>query len=136
MFTQDEDLNIPRTPTKKRKCAKSEELSDEPPKMRRVSAGQGMNAMAKSMLAVANAMKSPSPPPPEIATPSNNDPQVEAIVYIQKQGSLTESEFGEAFDIIVSNRDFAKLFMALETEYARMNILRRKVGIGGDVNSD
>ena len=81
--------------------AMSEELSDEPPKMQCFSAGQRRNAMAKSMLAVANAMIYLSPPLPETVRPSNNDPQVEAIVYIQKQGGLTESEFGEAFDIIV-----------------------------------
>jgi hypothetical protein len=87
-----------------------------------------MHEMAKSMNEVAKAMKSTSSSSPKSSTNNlNSDPQSEAIAYIERQGDLSETEFAEAFDLFVSNRDFAKAYMKLETEYARANVLRHKL---------
>ena len=100
---------------------------DEPPKVRRISAGQGMQSMADSMLEVAKAMN-PLPLPANTNTPSD-DHRGDAIAYIEKkfQDELSDIDFAEAFELFMANQEFAKAFMGLKSDNLRMSVLRHKL---------
>ncbi|KAI9441114.1 Myb/SANT-like DNA-binding domain-containing protein [Lactarius psammicola] len=116
----------------KRKRSESESKSasntmDEPPKVRRISASQGMQSMADLMLEVAKAMN-PLPLPANTNTPSD-DRRGDAIAYIEKkfQDELSDIDFAEAFELFVANQEFAKAFMGLKSDNLRMSVLRHKL---------
>jgi hypothetical protein len=87
--------------------------------------------MAESMDKVASAMN-PLLPPSKSKLVSS-DPQEEAITYIKSHGGLSEVEFVGAFKLFLSDVNFAKAYMRLQTDYAHTNVLcNRLAKMGGD----
>ena len=71
--------------------------------------------------------------PPSKAKATSSDPQAEAITYIESNGGLSEIEFVGAFELFLSDADFAKAYMRLQTDYASTNVLRNRLAkLGGD----
>lgn len=132
MWFELQETAAPVPSTFKQKRARSPApTAENSNKLCRISAGQGMYKMAESMDKVANAMNPSSPPSKAKATSS--DPQAEAITYIESNGGLSEIEFVGAFELFLSDADFAKAYMRLQTDYARANVPRNRLAkLGGD----
>lgn len=67
--------------------------------------------------------------------PASSDPQAEAITYIKSHGGLLEIKFVGVFELFLSDANFAKAYMRLQTDYARDNVLRsrlEKMGVNKD----
>jgi hypothetical protein len=144
----DEDVTLAILPTKpsKRKCTKSVAPPDlelestpapshEPRKMHRVSAGQGMSKMAKSLDAMAKAMekKKISIPQPkqEASSPTKGlklptDPQEKAIVLLENDALFSDNEMLDVIEFFIAEPNIAKAYASIGTSSLRTNFLERR----------
>lgn len=132
---EDEDISLP--PLGKRKRAKnagpskSAGPSGEPQKARRVSAGQGMTAMADSLQEIVSQMqmrrddKAKAACKLEAQLPTN--PLERAAVMCQRDHKFSDNELMEAIDIFQMESDFARAYCALQSARTRKLYLERRM---------
>ena len=133
----DNDLGImsspspsPSLPPTKRKQMKSTRPStNNASKLRRVSAGQGMQEMAASLASVVDVIKKKrAPKTPRALTPPlrlPQDPLERAVITLEADAALSDNEMLEAIDILMTNEKIAKVYATLQTSQARTNLIQR-----------
>ncbi|KAH9010401.1 hypothetical protein EDB85DRAFT_2161328 [Lactarius pseudohatsudake] len=111
----------------KRKRVKSAGPSSESQKPRRVSAGQGMSEMARSLQGVFEHMKRRQE---DKVSSTQQDPGQElnkAIGLLSEDATLDDDEFMEVVDHFWNNINFARAYTAMPTPQMRATLIRRRL---------
>ncbi|KAH9001598.1 hypothetical protein EDB92DRAFT_81268 [Lactarius akahatsu] len=129
----DEQATLGSLPSHRKRSRSAGTSASQRQKKPRVSFDQGMSELVSAFAKVVDAMKSgllsTSCPEPSKTSADGGDLLTRAIIALENDGGLSDKELAEAAHYFMTDRDVARVYVALQTTRARSHFLQYKLEI-------
>ncbi|KAH9063763.1 hypothetical protein EDB83DRAFT_804744 [Lactarius deliciosus] len=127
----DELTTLGPLPSDRKRSRSAGTSASQRQKKPRVSFDQGMSELASAFANLVDAMKSgllsTSCPEPSKTSADGGDLLTRAIITLENDGGLSDKELAEAAHYFMTDRDVARVYVALQTARARSHFLQYKL---------